>query len=295
MSEPIYSNHCGDQEDLVKKEHHIPLLRAERVDEINQKLTFKEHGFFVFIQYTEQPYIVNGFAETVFWETVNALYKLLHDSGNEQFDLFLGTGNKNGMQALRPFGEISTEDRKKLEQLDEFRKRVNDLRLYHCHNMKPDSPEDQARKDRVEEWLKKYSRASDADLKEQEWEGCITYLYKKSVELEQILDKRLLFLETKAEQLQQTGLCSLYYKALKEYYLRNMFEIIKNYVKKVRIQHHGFKVTNGMISAWTNQSGGHIAKTAVELIQNTKKRADPYKAVLEAADTVFKEKSYWGD
>ena len=295
MSEPIYSNHCGDQEDLVKKEHHIPLLRAERVDEINQKLTFKEHGFFVFIQYTEQPYIVNGFAETVFWETVNALYKLLHDSGNEQLDLFLGTGNKNGMQVLRPFGAISTDDRKKLEQLDEFRKRVNDLRLYHCHNMKPDSPEDQDRKDRVEEWLKKYSRASDADLKEQEWEGCITYLYKKSVELEQILDKRLLFLETKAEQLQQTGLCSLYYKALKGYYLRNMLEILKNYVKKARKQHPGFPVTSYMLLAWKNESEKQIADTAVELIQNAQKRVDPYKAVLEAADTVFKEKSYWGD
>lgn len=295
MNEPIYSNYCGIQENLVREEHYIPLLQAKYVDEINQKLTFKKHGFFVFIQYQENPYIVNGFAEAVFWEMVNALYKLLHDSGNEQLNIFLGIVEANGMQTLQPFAVTGTEDKKKLEQIDEFRKRVNDLRLYHSHNMKPDSPEDSIRQNKVEAWLKKYSREGSICLKNQEWERCITYLHKQSVELERFLDKRMLFLENNSASMQKERISSLYYDALKKYYLRNMLEIIKDYVKKERKSHAGFAVNIQLISSWKNTADDQIANKAVELIKYSTRRVDPYRAVLEAVDTVFEEKGYWGD
>lgn len=64
MIPPIYSNDKIINDEKVKK-NIIILLSDETIKELNNKLTFTDHGIYIFSQYKEKRYIINGYAETI--------------------------------------------------------------------------------------------------------------------------------------------------------------------------------------------------------------------------------------
>lgn len=287
MSSPIYSNNPpADGYDSKLEKHFISLLSDATVNEFNTKLTFAKHGIYLFIQYRESGYIVNSFPEEVFWNMINGLYRLTHDCGNEVLELFLQVVKKDGFQAIKAFKLTDDAKVQKFEDAMEFVKDIEDMRIAHYHNMKPDSEADKARIQRTEKKFQKILKNATGPKTDTEWEHCITWIYRNCERIQELLEERLIFLQTEATQEQKNRLCANYYKCIQDYCNRTMFEIIRDVLRKKRKKYND----KTRIQSLVNENKEDIANKTVMLIENSVCRADPYHAALQAADIILTQK-----
>lgn len=284
MSLPIYSNNSSkDDYDSMLEKHFILLLSDATVNELNSKLTFVKHGIYLFIQYKEKGYIVNSFPEEVFWSMINGLYRLIHDCSKEILELFLQVVQKDGFRVTKPFNPTDIANIKKFEDTMEFVKDIENMRIVHYHNMKPDSEIDKSRIRKVEKKFLKILNSTTGPHTDMEWERCIAWIYKNCKQLHELLEERLKFLQAEATQEQQNCLCDKYYYCLQNYYERTMFEIIKDVLRKKRTKNRDA----ALIQALGNKYKDDIVKKAIMLIKTATDRTDPYQAVIQAADTIL--------
>ena len=286
MSSPIYSNDFEVLDsNYVLKKHFIYLLSGATVDDINTRLTFVKHGIFIFMQYKENAYIVNSYPEDVFWNIINSLYKLIHDCGGEIIKIFLQIVHNDGKEVLKPFSLTDKNLVRKFEAALDFVQDIENMRIVHYHNMKPDSEQDNSRIKKVENKLKQISGNSVTPITDAEWERCIYWIHTNCEQIYILLDERLMFLQTNSTLTQKNNLCNQYYCRLEDFYERIMFDIIKSLLRKKRTDNDANR-----IQSLVNVNKGEIVKKAVELIKKSSVRADPYHAVIQAADTILTQK-----
>jgi len=289
MSSPIYSNdfEALDSDDKLKR-HAISLLSKATVDDINTRLTFVKHGIFIFIQYRENSYIVNGFTEDVFWNIISNLYKLIHDCSGEIIKIFLQTVPHDGKEVLKPFNLTDINKAGKFDAALEFIQDIENMRIVHYHNMKPDSEQDKSRIKKVERKLEKISGNNAGPKTEVEWDKCISWVHTNCERIYMLLDERLKFLQTNATSTQRDSLRNQYYSRLEDFYEKSMFDIIKGLLRKKHIDNKD----TSRIQALVNTNKEEIAQKALDLIENSSKRADPYYAVVQAADIILTQKKH---
>ncbi len=280
---PIYSNHStNDYPDQKLEKHVLILLSRETVDNINKRLSFAEHGIYIFIQYEEKAYIINGFSEDVFWSMVNGLYKLIHDCGNGMINNLLQEVPNDGFKSLSPFNVTERDMAQKLSGAKEFIIDIENMRTVNYHNMKPSSTIDQASIKKAEKRFQDILQNSKKPQTNAEWEGCISWVYRNCKILYKLINERLDFLETGATDKQQAYFCEKYYKCLNDYFQGNMYNIIKEALKKRRRDN----INKLFIQSLVNKYKDKVSEKAVELVKCSDKRADPYFAAIQAADTI---------
>ncbi len=287
MRAPIYSNNPPLHDNDCKLQNRfIALLSDSIVDQINKSLTFVEHGIFLFIQYKEDAYIVNSFPEEVFWNMINGLYKLIHDCSNEILDMFLQVVIKDGLQEIKPFQLTEEAKVQKFENAKEFIKDIENMRIAHYHNMKPVSEADKARVRKVEKKFQEILKNETGPKSDADWERCITWIYKNCKYIQELLDERINFLQTEATDVQKDLLCGSYYRCIRKYFRRIMYEIIKDVLKKKREDYSN----KALIGALVNANQKEILDKMEKLIKNSNCRADPYHAALQAVDIILTNK-----
>ena len=287
MSSPIYSNSFSkDNIDSNLEKHIISLLSDKTVSNINEKLTFVKHGIYIFIQYKESGYIINGFSEDVFWNLVNGLYRLIHDCGNETLEIFLQVVLEDGFQKTKPFNLTDEAEKQKIDNAFEFIKDIENMRIVHYHNMKKDSELNKERERRMQKKFQKILNTYSEPKSELEWEHCVNWIYNNCKNIQKLLEDRLEFIQTKATDEQRNCLCEKYYVCIQAYYKRVMFEIIKNVLKKKRKRNENSIIVQALV----NENEEAISAKAIILIQNSSGRVDPYIAALQAADTILTQK-----
>lgn len=248
--------------------------------------TFVKHGIYLFIQYKEIGYIVNSFPEEVFWNMINGLYQLTHDCGNEVLEMFLQIVRRDGFEVLKPF-KITDDDKvQKFENAVEFIADIENMRIAHYHNMKPDSEVDKARVRKAKNKFQMILRNVAEPKSDAEWECCIAWIYKNCKHMQELLEERLKFMQTEATQEQKNRLCETYYSCIEKFCNRNMFEIIKDVLKKKRKKYNDRRRIQSLI----NENKEDIANKAIMLIKNSTCRADPYHAALQAVDIILTQK-----
>ena len=102
MVAPIYSNDKIINDEKLQR-NIISLLSENTVKDLNSKLTLVDHGIYIFSQYREKRYIINDYAENIFWNMVSRLYVLLHDCGLDVLPYFLEVVQADGKQAIKPY------------------------------------------------------------------------------------------------------------------------------------------------------------------------------------------------
>lgn len=286
MSSPIYSNDVlTDNADTKIQKYIIPLLLQDSVDNINEKIMFVKHGVYIFIQYKEERYIINSFAEDVFWNMVNALYKLVHDCDNGMLDVFLQVVEANGMQALKMFEVTDNLEKEKLNEATDFIKKIKEMRIVHYHNMSPDDQLDTYLKGRVQKALQKISNNNAGPQSEGDWERCIKWICRNCENIYSLLEKRLDFFETDATKEQRKKMLHKYYESIGNYCDKIMYKVIKSILRKKRGEKNNF-----YIQSLINEKSEIIKEKAKELIKNSDYKVEPYHAIFEAADTIMNQK-----
>lgn len=287
MSAPIYSNNLPVEGCDPKIEKRvISLLSDATVNHINAEVTFVKHGIYIFIQYKEKGYIINGFSEEVFWDIINGLYCLLHDCGNDVLRLFLQVVRNDGLQITKPFEATDNAKAQKYEDAIQFINDIENMRIVHHHNMKPDGEVAKAKVRKMEKRFREILKNKTGPQNNTEWERCIVWVYNNCKQMQELLDERLNFLQTKATPTQKSCLCTKYYRCLESYFDENMFEIIRDVLRKRRA-----KFNDKMwIQSLVNDNKLDIANKAIVLIKNSIIRVDPYCAALQAADIILTQK-----
>lgn len=277
MITPIYSDTYETNIPEEVKRHIIPLLQDETVQGFNNQITFIRHGIYIFPQYKEKRYIINGFQEEIFAKIVSRLYTLLHDSSGDILLLFLEIVVKDGMQMLKPFPVTTQSEQEQFEKARKFVDSINILRQTDQHNMKPDSKNDCSTLRKKEKILKEILKNRMPETQE-EWETCISWIRKNCENLVVLLNTRIKFLEKDSTESQKEYFVEKYYSCLKAYYKKNMFDILK----EISVRKH--KPINKMfIQANCEKYKEEIADKAIELLKRATTPVDPYKVVLQIA------------
>lgn len=288
MNSPIYSNELlGDSCDSKIEKYNIPLLAQKTVDNINNKITFIEHGVYIFVQYKEEKYIVNGFAEDVFWNMVNALYKLIHDCDNGMLEIFLQTVKNDGKQVLGMFEVTGNLEAEKCDKAIEFIKKIKDMRIFHYHNMSPDDEMDIRLKKRVEKTFHKIYKKNNKTSNEKEWEKYIEWVCKNCENIRLLLEKRLSFFETNATELQKTRMCNAYYESIERYCDKMLYRIIEGILRKKRENRNP-----AYIQSFIKNNDDIIKEKAKELMKKAKCRVEPYHVIFEATETIMNQNCF---
>lgn len=277
MIPPIYSNDKIINDEKVKK-NIIILLSDETIKELNNKLTFTDHGIYIFSQYKEKRYIINGYAETIFWNMISRLYVLLHDCGLNVLPFFLEIVQSDGKQSIKPYPVTSNDDKIQFEKAIKFVEDIKILRHSEQHNMKPDSNVDEGKIRKRKKIFCKISR-KEATETELDWEKCIQWIVSNCTNLYCLLSKRLDYLEEEATQLQRELLVAGYYRCLSEYYNKTLNSVIAEVLRKRRRIY-----TESYIIASTKKYEKQIIEKAIDLLKNSPIRVDPYKVILQAVD-----------
>lgn len=277
MNAPIYSNDKIINDEKARK-NIISLLSDDTIKKINSRLTFAVHGIYIFSQYKEKGYIINGYAETIFFNLVSRLYVLLHDCGLNVLPFFLEIVEPDGRQSIKPYPVTSNSDKIQFEEANTFILDIKVLRHSEQHNMKPDSLGDEGkirkRKKILYKILKKETPQTEAD-----WEKCIQWIASNCDNLYTLLSKRLDYLEKDSTSSQKQFLLGGYYRCLREYYNRILVSVIGEVLRKRR------KCCNeAYIHAIAEKNGEQIIEKAIELLKVSDTRIDPYKVILQGVD-----------
>lgn len=281
MGAPIYSNDKTITDEKLQR-NIIPLLSENVVQDLNNKVTFVNHGIYIFSQYCEKTYIINGYAESIFWNMVSRLYVLLHDCGMDILPYFLEVVKDDGKQAIKPYPITPYGDIQQFEMATEFIANIIALRHSEQHNMKPDSIVDRGKERKRKKLLCNISNKNNPQT-ETDWEKCIQWITDNCSNLYCLLNKRLLFLEEEATPLQKDFLLGGYYGCLEKSYNRILDSVI---VEVIRKQHKAYNEI--YIQAIVKEKGKEIISKAIELLKNSVKTVDPYKVILQAVDFYIK-------
>ena len=193
MVAPIYSNDKIINDEKLQR-NIISLLSENTVKDLNSKLTFVDHGIYIFSQYREKRYIINDYAENIFWNMVSRLYVLFHDCGLDVLPYFLEVVQADGKQAIKPYPVTPNSDIQQFERATEFIENIKVLRHSEQHNMKPDSVIDKGKERKREKILCGISNKKIPQT-ESDWEKCIQWITNNCSNLYCLLNKRLVFLE----------------------------------------------------------------------------------------------------
>lgn len=277
MAAPIYSNDKIINDEKLQK-HIISLLSENTVENLNSKLTFANHGIYIFSQYKEKRYIINDYAENIFWNMVSRLYVLLHDCGLDVLPFFLEVVKADGKQAIKPYPVTPSNDIHQFERATKFIESIIVLRHSEQHNMKPDSTIDTGKERKREKILREVSK-KEIPQTESDWEKCIQWITSNCNNLYCLLNKRLVFLEEEATQTQKNFLLAGYYGCLERYYNRILVSVIMEVLRKRRKEY-----TEIYIKAIAGKNGKEIIDKSIELLKTSVKSVDPYKVILQAVD-----------
>lgn len=279
MDTPIYSDNKSIGKENELQGHIIAILSEEVVQEINSKITFASHGIYLFSQYKEKRYIINSYAEEVFWNMISKLYVLLNDCGSDVLLYFLEPVLNDGKQSIKPFPVTSNSDVERFEEAKSFVEIVKTLRHTQQHNMKPDSVRDVTKERTRKKILKKISKKEVPESQE-DWEKCIYWIWKECNNIYILLCERLDFVEKEATKLQKDFLLAGYYGCLEIHFDRNISDILAEIIRR-KHKNHNDKYINAMVAKYKTEI---ISKT-IELLKSSMRRVDPYKAILQAADS----------
>ncbi|AEY65740.1 hypothetical protein [Clostridium sp. BNL1100] len=284
MDTPIYSDDQFIDKDDALQKYIIKLLSESTIKDINSRLTFVNHGIYIFSQYREKRYIINGFAEDLFWTMTSRLYVLLHDCGTRVIKCILQVIHNDGKQILKPFLVTSDTDIVLFDRANKFIDDIKILRNSEQHCMKLDSIVDEANERKCKIILKKIC-GNEIPKTQNEWGKCIHWILDNCNNMYVLLNERLLFAEKNATESQKQYLLGGYYSCLEEYYEGNqvMFNVI---CEIFRTRHKPFNKI--YIQAIVSRDTHQIINKFMELIKSSPLRVDPYKVVLQAADFYIK-------
>lgn len=282
MRAPIYSN--SKESDIAEetKIRIIKILSNDTIQELNEYVTFVEHGIYVFLQYKEKPYIINGFAEDIFWKIVSKLYILFHDSGSNILLFFLEIVPDDGKKSIKPFPVTSPKEVMSLEKAKEFINYINILRQTEQHNMKPDSVIDNSKENKRIKLFKKIIK-KDIPESEKEWEKCIMWINQNCNNLYNALKRRLECLERETDPSKKELLLIGYYGCLEKYFQSNMYDLLMEISRRKR------KNSQEMyIRALVKKQGDKMSNEIIELLKKSKRKVDPYKVALQVVDNYIR-------
>ena len=277
MVAPIYSNDKIINDEKLQR-NIISLLSENTVKDLNSKLTFVDHGIYIFSQYREKRYIINDYAENIFWNMVSRLYVLLHDCGLDVLPYFLEVVQADGKQAIKPYPVTPNSDIQQFERATEFIENIKVLRHSEQHNMKADSVIDKGKERKREKILCGISNKK-IHQTESDWEKCIQWITNKCSNLYCLLNKRLVFLEEEATEAQKNFLLGGYYGCLERYFNRILVSVIAEVLRKRRKGYNEI-----YIEAIAKEKSKEIVDKSIELLKSSVKSVDPYKVILQAVD-----------
>lgn len=277
MVAPIYSNDKIINDEKLQR-NIISLLSENTVKDLNSKLTFVDHGIYIFSQYREKRYIINDYAENIFWNMVSRLYVLLHDCGLDVLPYFLEVVQADGKQAIKPYPVTPNSDIQQFERATEFIENIKVLRHSEQHNMKPDSVIDKGKERKREKILCGISNKKIPQT-ESDWEKCIQWITNNCSNLYCLLNKRLVFLEEEATEAQKNFLLGGYYGCLERYFNRILVSVIAEVLRKRRKRYNEI-----YIEAIAKEKSKEIVDKSIELLKSSVKSVDPYKVILQAVD-----------
>ena len=282
MIAPIYSNNKTIGKENELRRHIIAMLSEDTIQEINSKITFVSHGIYLFSQYKERRYIINGYAEEVFWNMISRLYVLLHDCGSDVLLFFLKPVPNDGKQAIKPFPVTSGSDAKRFEKAKTFVENIKILRHTEQHNMKPDSVRDMAKERNRKKLLKKILKKEDPETQE-DWEKCICWIRNECNNIYELLCERLEFVEKEATKSQKDFLLSGYYGQLAIHFDRYISDILAELIRRNRK-----RCGDAYLKAMVEKNKTEIINKSIELLKSSVRSVDPYKAILQTADGYIK-------
>lgn len=279
MDTPIYSDAKISIIDDKFKRCVIEILSQNKVDEINESITVVKHGIYFFPQYKERKYIINGYAEDVFWKIVSRLYVLFHDCGCEMIKRMLEVVYKDGMQVLKPFDVTPGSETHKFEDALLFIDKIENLRHLEQHAMKPDSNADTYRVQKGKKLLTEIIRKNEP-YSEHDWESCINWLNKNCTFLCNLLQDRIKFIEENATENQQEQLKGFYYSSLTHYFENNLYNIVLCVLRNSRRNDSNMNVEVIIRIHKTS-----IIQQSLDLLKKSGFKVDPFKAAVQATDT----------
>lgn len=277
MKTPIYSDDKTIDDSNVLSKHIISILSKGNIQDINNKITFAKHGIYIFPQYQEKRYIINGFAEEIFWKLTNRLYALLHDCGSVILGYFLEEVQNDGKQNLKPFPIVDGVQKKEIERANTFIENIEILRHLEQHNMKPDSSIDKSKETKCKKLFKNISKKERPETDE-EWEKCILWIWDNCKNLDEILRQRLEHVEERTNDIQKDCLLGGYYRCI-DVRFGNLMENIVCEVFRMKHKEYNKMYVRAQVTKYKKD----IINKTIELLKSSDMRVDPYKAVLQAA------------
>lgn len=284
MDTPIYSDTTMTTLDEKMKRCVIEILSQNTIDGINASITVIKHGIYIFPQYKERNYIINGYAEVKFWCIASRLYVLFHDCGGEIVKTILDVVYKDGRQVFKPFEITPNGEINNFSVALEFIENIEILRHLEQHGMKPDSLEDKSKVQKGIKLLKKIT-GKDEPYSENDWERCISWLNSNSVGIYNLLKSRIDFIEVKASETQKENLIRIYYSSLEKYFEKNLYNIVQSVCRKNHRYDRGIN-----IEAIIKIHRDDIIKEAIKLLSTATSGVDPFIAAVQATDTFMYKK-----
>lgn len=282
MDTPIYSNDIDAITGSLFSNRVISLLSEVTVCDFNGRFTDIPHGVFIFPQYKEKAYIINGYAEDVFKSSITQLYVLLHDSAYRMIHFLLEPVQKDGKEAIKPFLVTDSTDKENMEQAESFIYDIESVRHYEQHLIKRDSEVDKATERAYRKVLKKITKKEVLETQD-DWEKCINWIVKNCNIIEGILDKRIRFIVEDATDAQKQFFLGGYYGCLEKYYEKNLEDVVQTVYQR---RHD--KKTKAYIKAIVQEKEEELIDEAIKLLKKSDRAIDPYVVIVQATDLHLK-------
>lgn len=280
MEQPILSNCIPENTpELMFK---VPsILTKKNIDELNSILSCSKCGIFVFVQYNEKPYPINGFEQDLFRNNVTSLYNLYKDCGKDFLKYFLSY-DENGLDSITGTMKFSFLGGINLNRLKAVNKHYHDtitIRSYYDHNQYPDSPSDQENFKKCKMWFLRFCKHENP-ITEAHWSICNNELVRGSNLLYSILKQRLEEFEQTATDKQRTDLQKWYYDYSFDCFDTNVLIRCIYGIFKRRRSPKAWQEA----SAYGRSNLSDIKQKYKLKLQMCQKPVDPYKVLVETID-----------
>lgn len=280
MDRPILSNVIQEQTSDFKDK--VPsILSTQRVKELNRIITCSPYGIFIFVQYNEKPYPVNGFDQDLFISIVNNLYKLYKDCGKTLLKYFLShESNVHGKNASsQVFSFLGGINPNRLKAANKHYKDAITLRSYNSHSQYPDSPGDQENIENCKRWFLRFC-GQEAPSTEEHWSQCNRELVRCSNLLYSTLKQRLEEFEESATDKQRLDLQKWYYDCSFDCFdisvlARSVFGIFRQRRNQRTLRE---------ATAYAKSNLTDLKRKYQHKLQMSQTPVDPYKVLVETID-----------
>ena len=282
MKEVIYSTDIFNKEYTELQKLVPKVLSGKRVQELNSIVTCVAHGIFVFFQYSEKKFPINGFYEDLFTNNVRNLYILFHDCGRSLLKYYVKDRAPTGMAALGEFTEKEDISPVVFSSVSKNIANIELLRSYFSHAQLSENSMDQKDLQNSEKW---FSQACGEKMPstQKKWCKCNKRIVQAADEVYNVLYKRLSCFEKNHTEMQKELLLSKYYVACCQSLYQVSFRAVKHMYKKHRMSDGSI-----VIKAFFDENKGEIMDKTIQMLRKASQPIDPYKVFLQAIEIVFK-------